>query len=144
LDAARQETGAAAPSPALLDTYATLFAESGLDAGGSAAPPGADQEGFDPAAIIAASGGGAAKPATQLLGIGDTGSGLFLSPLRQLALWEMKDRGREFGENGANELLARLQIAAPRARFPLMGHSFGCIVASATVAGPAGEPDLPR
>ena len=25
-----------------------------------------------------------------------------------------------------------------------MGHSFGCIVVSATVAGPAGEPDLPR
>ena len=56
----------------------------------------------------------------------------------------MKDRARAFGENGAHELLARLQIAAPRARFHLMGHSFGCIVASATVAGPAGEPDLPR
>ncbi len=56
----------------------------------------------------------------------------------------MKDRARAFGENGAHELLARLQIAAPRARFHLMGHSFGCIVASATVAGPAGQPDLPR
>ena len=127
-----------------LDAYATLFAESGLDARGSAAAPGADQEGFDPAAIIAASGGGAAKPSTQLLGIGDTVSGLFLSPLRQLSFWKMKDRARAFGENGAHELLARLQIAAPRARFHLMGHSFGCIVASATVAGPAGEPDLPR
>jgi hypothetical protein len=29
----------------------------------------------------------------------------------------MKDRARAFGENGAHELLARLQIAAPRARF---------------------------
>ncbi|MEO5843457.1 MAG: CHAT domain-containing protein [Caldimonas sp.] len=56
----------------------------------------------------------------------------------------MKDRAREFGENGAHTLLARLQLAAPRAHFHLMGHSFGCIVASATVAGPAGAPDLPR
>jgi len=144
LDATRQQTGAAAPSPALLGAYATLFAESGLEARGSAAPPGADQEGFDPAAIIAASGAGAAKPSTQLLGIGDTIGGLFLSPLRQLSFWKMKDRARAFGENGAHELLARLQIAAPRARFHLMGHSFGCIVASATVAGPAGKPDLPR
>ena len=144
LDAARDETGAAAPSTSLLDAYATLFAESGLDARGSAAAPGADQEGFDPGAIIAASGGVAAKPSTQLLGIGDTLGGLFLSPMRQLSFWKMKDRARAFGEDGAHELLARLQIAAPRARFHLMGHSFGCIVASATVAGPAGQPDLPR
>ncbi|MBV9892270.1 MAG: CHAT domain-containing protein, partial [Rhizobacter sp.] len=46
-------------------------------------------------------------------------------------------------ESGAHELLARLEIVAPKARFHLMGHSFGCIVASATVAGP-GQPDLPR
>jgi hypothetical protein len=144
LDAAARESGAAAPSPTLLDAYATLFAESGLDARGSAAAPGADQEGFDPAAIIAQSSSGTAKPTTQLLGIGDTVSGLFLSPLRQLSFWKMKDRARQFGENGAHELLARLQISAPRARFHLMGHSFGCIVASATVAGPAGKPDLPR
>ena len=38
----------------------------------------------------------------------------------------------------------RLQNAAPKARFHLMGHSFGCIVVSATVAGPAGGPALPR
>ena len=56
----------------------------------------------------------------------------------------MKDRARAFGESGGHALLARLQTAAPRARFHLMGHSFGCIVASATVAGPAGAPDLPR
>ncbi|MEO8312261.1 MAG: CHAT domain-containing protein, partial [Caldimonas sp.] len=97
------------------------------------------------AAIIAqSSGAGAAKPATQLLGIGDTIGGMFLSPMRQLSFWKMKDRAREFGESGAHTLLARLQTAAPRAHFHLMGHSFGCIVASATVAGPVGGPDLPR
>ena len=116
-------------------------------------PPGADREEFDPDAIIAAEqGGGAAKPsATQLLGVGDKSKGLFLSPLRQLSFWKMKERARAFGESGAHELLARLRIVAPRARFHLMGHSFGCIVVSATVAGPpasrpaaAGRLALPR
>ena len=144
LDSAARQSAAAAPAPALLDAYAALFAESGLAARGSAGAPGADQEGFDPAAIIAQSSSATAKPTAQLLGIVDTVSGLFLSPLRQLSFWKMKDRARQFGENGAHELLARLQISAPRARFHLMGHSFGCIVASATVAGPAGKPDLPR
>ena len=146
LDAAGQAANAAAPSAALLEAYAILFEESGLEARGSAAPPGADQDGFDPAAIIAQSkaGGATAQPATQLLGMGDTLGGLVLSPLRQLSFWKMKDRARAFGENGGHELLARLEVVAPRARFHLMGHSFGCIVASATIAGPAGQPDLPR
>lgn len=144
LEASRQETASATPSAQLLDAYATVFAESGLDARGSAAAPGADQEGFDPAAIIAQTGPTSAQPKTQLLGIGDTLSGLFLSPLRQLSFWKMKDRARQFGENGAHRLLVRLQNAAPKARFHLMGHSFGCIVVSATVAGPAGAPGLPR
>ena len=56
----------------------------------------------------------------------------------------MKDRARAFGESGAHALLASSQTAAPKARFHLMGHSFGCIVVSATVAGKAGGPALPR
>ena len=60
-----------APSKALLDAYAALFAESGLATKGSAAAPGADQDSFDPKTIIAQSNAGAARPATQLLGIGD-------------------------------------------------------------------------
>jgi len=143
LAAAERPGSAAAPPPDLVAAYQTLFDESGLGAGGSAAPPGADQEGFDPAAIIAQSKA-TSGAGTQLLGIGDSIGGLFLSPLRQLSFWKMKDRARAFGESGAHELLARLEIVAPKARFHLMGHSFGCIVASATVAGPAGQPDLPR
>jgi hypothetical protein len=146
LDAAGRPGSADAPPPALVAAYKTLFDESGLEAGGSAAPPGADQEGFDPVAIIAQSksAAGAAQGAPKLLGITDTIGGIFLSPLRQLSFWKMKDRARAFGESGGHELLARLEIVAPKARFHLMGHSFGCIVASATVAGPAGQPDLPR
>src|SRR4051794_37307558 len=53
LDTAQREANAAAPPAALLQAYADLFAESGLAARGSAAPPGADQDAFDPTAIIA-------------------------------------------------------------------------------------------
>jgi hypothetical protein len=144
LQSAPNEANAAAPSQPLLDAYAALFAESGLATQGSAAAPGADQDGFDPKVIIAQSNAGAARPATQLLGIGDKLSGLFLSPLRQLSFWKMKDRARAFGESGGHALLASLQSAAPKARFHLMGHSFGCIVVSATVAGKEGGPPLPR
>nr|HET7858977.1 CHAT domain-containing protein [Caldimonas sp.] len=146
LAAADRPGSAGAPPPELVAAYQTLFDESGLGAGGSAAPPGADQEGFDPAAIITQTkaAAGAAQRGTQLLGIGDTIGGLFLSPLRQLSFWKMKDRARAFGEAGAHALLAQLETVAPHARFHLMGHSFGCIVASATVAGPAGGPELPR
>ena len=146
LAAADSGGSAGAPPPELVAAYQTLFDESGLGAGGSAAPPGADQEGFDPAAIITQTKAAAAatQRGTQLLGIGDTIGGLFLSPLRQLSFWKMKDRARAFGEGGAHALLAQLETVAPQARFHLMGHSFGCIVASATVAGPAGGPDLPR
>ena len=146
LAAADSGGSAGAAPPELVAAYQTLFDESGLGAGGSAAPPGADQEGFDPAAIITQTKAAAAatQRGTQLLGIGDTIGGLFLSPLRQLSFWKMKDRARAFGEGGAHALLAQLETVAPQARFHLMGHSFGCIVASATVAGPAGGPDLPR
>jgi hypothetical protein len=57
----------------------------------------------------------------------------------------MKDRARKFGESGAHQLLSDLmQVAAGRdVKFHLMGHSFGCIAVSATVAGPAGS-TLPK
>jgi hypothetical protein len=146
LDAARHEASAVAPSAALLDAYAVLFEESGLEARGSAAAPGADQDGFDPAAIIAQSkaSGAAPQPPTQLLGIGDTLGGLVLSPLRQLSFWKMKDRARRFGETGGHGLVTALQEAAPEARIHLMGHSFGCIVVSAAVAGAPGDRSVRR
>ncbi len=62
--------------------------------------------------------------------------------LQQMSFWKMKDRARQIGEGGVHNLLVQLQKAAPvTTRFHLMGHSFGCIVMSATVAGtPGGEP----
>lgn len=64
-----------------------------------------------------------------------------LAPFRQLSFWTMKARALTFGENGAAHLLRGLQKAADEnVRFHLMGHSFGCIVVSAAVAGAKGSP----
>src|SRR5262249_3198388 len=54
-------------------------------------------------------------------------------------------RARHFGESGAHTLLNALQQSVPSGRdvrFHLMGHSFGCIVASAMLAGPGGQASL--
>ena len=144
LEAARHEPKTL--SPQTLDDYATLFAESGLATGDVAGRPGADQDAFDPAAIVADYEATESRsPAdTQLLGWTDKVKEAVLSPLRQLSFWKMKDRARLFGETGGHALLAQLQADAPAARFHLMGHSFGCIVVSATVAGAPGAAPLPR
>jgi hypothetical protein len=64
---------------------------------------------------------------------------LLLVLLRTVSFWKMKDRARQFGETSGHQLLVALQNAVPHdraVRFHLMGHSFGCIVVSATLAGP--------
>lgn len=126
---------------AVKTAYQTLFRESGLGAGSVGAAPGSDQDGFDPQAIVDENK--AAKS-----DLGDFFSSVrdhLLSPLRQTSFWAMKRRAHEFGESGAHDLLVRLQgAAAATTRFHLMGHSFGCIVASATVAGGASGARLVR
>ncbi len=62
--------------------------------------------------------------------------GGILAPLRVLSFWTMKRRAMLFGQSAAANLLSRLHTALPDARLHLAGHSFGCIVASAAVAGP--------
>lgn len=135
--------GAAAPSgklpTELRQAYLDLYSESGLGHDGESGSPGNDQDGFDPDVIIAdaqlieetLSGDG--QPG--LLGGGQRVREFFLTPLRQLSFWKMKDRARSFGESGAHALIIAMQGLAPRARIHLMGHSFGCIVVSAAVAG---------
>ncbi|HEY6922725.1 MAG TPA: hypothetical protein VI653_04590, partial [Steroidobacteraceae bacterium] len=128
-------------TPALNDAYATIFAESGLSNAGVQGAPGTDQDGFDPQAIIADARAARGTGVPGLLGSDDDLRSVFLMPLRQLSFWKMKDRARLFGETGAHRMLSSLQQAAPSARFHLMGHSFGCIVVSASVAA---QPPLLR
>ena len=57
----------------------------------------------------------------------------------------MKDRARQIGETAGFQLLTKMQkTASERVRFHLMGHSFGCIVVSATIKGPKGQGNLVR
>lgn len=124
------------------EAYRTLNQESGMESEGAAAAPGDDREPFDPDSAYEA-----AREEEDEASFGDTSLGGLLSPLRQLSFWKMKDRARKFGEAGGFQFLKNLQQKAAEtrdARFHLMGHSFGCIVVSAMVAGPKGRGELLR
>ncbi|MFI7530357.1 hypothetical protein [Nocardia salmonicida] len=136
--------------PDRLDSaYQALFHESGLATAGAHAPPGDDQDRFAPLAITEAwdtelSGGSVDIPG--LLGSGTAASvrDLVLAPVRQLSFWAMKHRARLVGERGVHDMVRVLQERAPDARIHLMGHSFGCIVVTAAVAGPQRHGGFPH
>lgn len=123
--------------PGVAEAYRTLDRESGLGAEG--VDPGADREIFDPDTAYKL---GQEHPAS--FGGGDARMAL-LSPLVHLSFWKMKARAKRVGESGGFRLLSSLmQTSADRdVRFHLMGHSFGCIVASAAACGPSNA-QLPR
>jgi len=110
--------------------YQVLERETQLGSGDVAADPGSDREPFDPEAMFEATHDEAANFA-------GFGLGALLAPLRMMSFWKMKDRGAKFGAQGVFPLLRRLQTTAgDGVRFHLMGHSFGCVVMSAALAGP--------
>ncbi|MDZ8228172.1 MULTISPECIES: hypothetical protein [unclassified Nostoc] len=118
--------------------YEVLNQESGLGNDGEGAAPGSDRLSFDPESIFEAA---KAEP----VDFGQFNLSGILMPLRVLSFWKMKDRARQIGETGGFELLAQLQKAtANTVRFHLMGHSFGCIVVSAMLAGPRDHNTLVR
>ena len=127
--------------PQVVAAYRTIDAESGLECSGAGAAPGDDREPFDPEEAYRS-----AREDEELASFGQVGLGGLLAPLRTLTFWSMKRRARSFGEGGAHDLLGSLQRAVPgdrRVRFHLVGHSFGCIVTSACVAGRPGRPTQP-
>jgi hypothetical protein len=136
---ALDEMAPAQMPPAVKAAYLTLNQEAGLGQAGETAAPGNDRESFDPEAAYQA-----ARDEEVLSFGGGFDLGGLLSPLRQLSFWKMKDRARRFGENGGTKLLAQMQTTAPQVRFHLMGHSFGCIVISATLAGANGQGSITR
>jgi hypothetical protein len=139
-------TGAGDPPrlpESLAAAYRTLDAAVGLKSLGVGAPPGEDREAFDPEAIYE----DVRDEAEAVVSFGGPVDGdALLAPLRALSFWAMKDRARRVGEGAAHPLLTRLQAATAGrdVRFHLVGHSFGCIVASAAVAGPPGGAGVPR
>lgn len=135
-------------SDVTLEAYETLNNEAQIGSAGAAAAPGDDREPFDPAGIYEES-----TIETEVFGEADygifDGGGFILnrvfSPLRALSYWKMKARAQKFGEQAGFNLLNQLQQAASeQVRFHLVGHSFGCIVMSATLAGPKAQGVLHR
>ena len=122
------------------EAYRHLDSILGLEHAGAGAAPGDDGEPFDPEETYQAA---LLMDVTDPVSYGGFSLGGVLAPLRVLSFWTMKRRARAFGETGAADLLERLQDASC-SRFHVMGHSFGCIVASAAVAGPPGTQDPRR
>jgi hypothetical protein len=138
-------TAMATPAPATLpetaqEAYSVLVEETGLECAGVGAAPGADLRDFDAEGIFYAA-------QQQSFAPGGRFTGALLAPLRVLSFWKMKARANRFGEHGGFTLLRELQRVPTEGepvRFHLMGHSFGCIVVSACLAGPGGQGALER
>ena len=136
--AALEDIAPSTLSPEVIQAYTVLDQEASLGCDRAAGAPGRDREPFDPETIFQ-------NAEMEAVNFGGFDGGLLLAPLRTLSFWKMKDRARQFGETGGFQLLAKLQQATSKAvRFHLMGHSFGCIVVSATLAGPDGRGELVR
>ncbi len=133
--------------PAVVSAYETLAAEAGLETGGDlGAAPGDDVAAFDPEASYQTM-----LELEEDIYYGDSSiGGGILGGLRQLSFWKMKKRARSIGESSAATLIRRLQEigtdgpGGDNVRFHLMGHSFGCIVVSAAIAGRDGDEPLVR
>jgi hypothetical protein len=134
--AAAADTAPPKLSPEVVEAYRVLDRESGLGSGGPANAPGSDREPFDPEAAYQSA------LEDSEVSFGSFGLGPVLGILQNLSFFKMKDRARMVGETSVHPLLATLQRVATETgrdvRFHLMGHSFGCIVMSATLAGPPG------
>jgi hypothetical protein len=123
--------------PEVRSAYFTLDSEVSLGSRGEGADPGADREPFNPDRVYDA--------AFESLSFGSSDLGGLLAPLRALTFWKMKDRAMAIGESAGYQLLWKIQQATGNnVRIHLMGHSFGCIVVSATLAGPKGRGQLIR
>lgn len=123
--------------PQVREAYLTLNTEAGLGSGDVDADPGADRDAFNPDRVYEAEQEG--------VSFGWPSLGGLLAPLRTLTFWKMKDRAKAFGENAGFRLLTQIQqTAGAKVRVHLMGHSFGCIVVSSTLAGPGGSGVLVR
>lgn len=127
--------------PEVLTAYQVLNQEANLGSEGEGGAPGSDWEGFDPEGIYEASQDEPVSFSADGSSIADK----LLDPLRVLSYWKMKARAREIGESTGFKLLKALQEkAAPSVRFHVMGHSFGCVVASSILNGPEGKGSLVR
>ena len=138
LAAAIEDVAPTRMPPEVVRAYETLDRESALGSEGVGAAPGADREPFDPETTFR-------RAEEEMVSFGGFGLGGLLAPLRTMSFWKMKDRASKFGASAVFGLLGDLQRAtSDEVRFHLMGHSFGCVLMSATLAGPAENNALTR
>ncbi|NMF61722.1 hypothetical protein [Brasilonema octagenarum] len=121
------------------EAYEVLIKEASLSSEGEDADAWSENESLnlDPESIYEATL--AEENEDVSFGIGDSvksATDAFLNIPRLLSFWKMKDLARKIGQTTGFNLLNRLQqLTDNTVRFHLMGHSFGCIFVSATVAG---------
>ncbi|MGD1805244.1 hypothetical protein ACP6PL_07355 [Dapis sp. BLCC M126] len=147
LSAAMDDLEPSELSPEVVEAYEKLNQLSGLGSEGEGAAPGNDRESFDPEEIYQAAREEFADEYAESVDFStfSTLKSLVLKPLQLLSYWKMKERARKIGENSVSQLLRELQAAtSENVRFHLKGHSFGCIVVSATIAGKGGKGELLR
>ncbi|GDX04617.1 hypothetical protein [Buttiauxella sp. A111] len=133
----RDNAGADELSPRAIEAYLALNEALLLGEEGQAGDGASDREPFDPE--VAFENGLSFSSFDS-----NTLQDALLSPLRQLSFWNMKKRAKTVGEQGLYPLLRALQQAIPELYIHLMGHSFGCIVVMAGIAGPRGNSPLIR
>lgn len=122
----------------VIEAYQLLDRETALGSGDVASAPGSDREPFDAERTYESAN-------DEMASFGGFGFGGLLAPLRTMSFWRMKDRASKFGASGSFQLLRQLQNASEsEVRFHLMGHSFGCVVMSATLSGPPEDNALVR
>jgi hypothetical protein len=126
-------------SPELLQAYQVLIQEASLSSEDEDTKEWNENEplDLDPESVYQASL--TEETADVSFGIGESMEAAwdkFLIVPRLLSYWKMKNLARQIGQTSGFELLKKLQQTAnDDVRFHLMGHSFGTIVVSATIAG---------
>jgi len=121
--------------------YHALAHAVGFSAGaGADAPPDREGAALDPQQAVTAS---RIADAGAQFGIGASLKKGILGGLRQISFWIMKKRARTIGEGGMHRFVSAL-LSNCDAEVHLMGHSFGCIVASSVLGGPDGRDRLAR
>lgn len=122
----------------VVEAYKVLWAEAGLGLDGVAGAPGSEGEMFDPERLYE-------DALDEDMSFAGGVFGPLLKGLGLTSYWTMKKRARSIGESGAATLLRTLLDATDASvGFHLMGHSFGCIVISSTLAGAGGDAPLSR
>jgi hypothetical protein len=125
--------------PEVRAAYQVLIQEASSSSASNSEWEQSEPLNIDPDSVYEASLSAEEDTSQVSFGIGDsiaTAFDKFLEVPRLVSFWKMKDLARQIGQTSGFNLLTKMQqVADDKTRFHLMGHSFGTIVVSATIAG---------